>query len=166
MRRKRAEDPEAARAYGRAYYARDKEGNAKKRRDFRSKNIERERELGKQRRDNDEYREYARVKSSQWRKDHPNEAQSNNARRRATQVGVTTGEPVNRLVVAERDGWICQICHKPIDSSLTHRNSITGTYDPGYLNVDHIVPLALGGSHSYANVQASHAICNLRKGRK
>lgn len=34
------------------------------------------------------------------------------------------------------------------------------------MSVDHIVPLARGGSHSADNVQSAHLLCNLRKGAR
>ena len=35
---------------------------------------------------------------------------------------------------------------------------------PHSATLDHIVPLAAGGAHSYANVQCAHFICNSVKG--
>jgi 5-methylcytosine-specific restriction endonuclease McrA len=54
------------------------------------------------------------------------------------------------LVVLERDDGTCGICG--------------GDVDPTDFHVDHVEPLALGGEHSYANVQAAHPDCNRRKG--
>jgi 5-methylcytosine-specific restriction endonuclease McrA len=34
------------------------------------------------------------------------------------------------------------------------------------MHLDHIVPLARGGEHSYANTQPAHPTCNRRKGAK
>jgi 5-methylcytosine-specific restriction endonuclease McrA len=31
-------------------------------------------------------------------------------------------------------------------------------------SLDHIVPIARFGPHTYTNVQAAHLICNMRKG--
>lgn len=84
-------------------------------------------------------------------------------KRRAQKMGAAICETVKRSVVAERDGWICQLCFQPIDPSLTYINPETGRPDPGYLNVDHRIPLAKGGDHSYANCQAAHARCNASK---
>jgi 5-methylcytosine-specific restriction endonuclease McrA len=73
---------------------------------------------------------------------------------------------VDRLTVAERDGWMCQICGHPIDPAVTYRDPETGKCNPGYLHIDHIYPLSKGGDHTYANAQASHAVCNKRKAAK
>lgn len=44
---------------------------------------------------------------------------------------------------------ICGICGEPVE------------YDD--FEVDHIIALAKGGSHSYENTQPAHSICNRRK---
>lgn len=61
-------------------------------------------------------------------------------------------ERVYRSVVWERDGGVCHICHEPADPTNWH--------------LEHVVPLARGGEHSYANTAVSHPACNLRKGTK
>lgn len=61
-------------------------------------------------------------------------------------------ESVSRLVVLERANGICGICQKPVD--------------PNDFHVDHIIPLSMGGDHSYANTQPSHPFCNTSKGAR
>jgi 5-methylcytosine-specific restriction endonuclease McrA len=58
-------------------------------------------------------------------------------------------EHVDALVVYTRDGGICGICGEPVE--------------PAAFDVDHVIPLAKGGEHSYANVQAAHPSCNYSK---
>lgn len=58
-------------------------------------------------------------------------------------------EDVDSRVVYKRDKGICGIC-----GDLVARDNF---------HVDHIVPLARGGEHSYANVQVAHPGCNCRK---
>jgi hypothetical protein len=53
----------------------------------------------------------------------------------------------------ERDKWRCGICGKRIAS----RDDAS---------MDHIVPLADGGEHALANVQAAHRKCNYAKGAR
>lgn len=69
--------------------------------------------------------------------------------RRARKRGAFV-ERVYRRVVWRRDGGVCGICGLAADPAGWH--------------LDHVVPLALGGEHSYANVQVSHPSCNLAKG--
>lgn len=90
-----------------------------------------------------------------WRKQNPEKAAAA-ARRDSTRRRAITREAfvedVDPFVVFERDNGICGICCKP------------ATRDK--FDVDHVIPLARGGKHSYANVQTAHPICNRRKGVK
>ena len=67
-------------------------------------------------------------------------------------------EDVDPQVVYERDHWTCGICLDPIDRTLPW-------YDQRSPSVDHVKDLRAGGEHGYANVQAAHLRCNLRKTR-
>ncbi len=60
---------------------------------------------------------------------------SANQRRRREATLELVGSPFTHGEVAERDGWRCGICHRPIDSKLKHP-------DPWSLHIDHIIPLA------------------------
>lgn len=62
--------------------------------------------------------------------------------------------------IAERDGWTCGICGGAIDQSLTD------VIDPGYLNMDHVIPVTAPNfpGDIRSNVQASHRLCNIQKG--
>lgn len=71
-----------------------------------------------------------------------------------------TIEKVDSLVVLDRDGWICQICGKPTPKSLR------GTGHADAPEVDHIIPIARGGEHSYANTQCACRQCNRGKSAK
>ena len=50
----------------------------------------------------------------------------------------------------------CGICEREIDYTLPHM-------DPMEYVVDHIEPLAKGGSDTLDNKQAAHRLCNLQK---
>lgn len=58
-------------------------------------------------------------------------------------------EHVSRCQVWERNQGLCGICGEDADLDNFH--------------VDHIVALARGGEHSYANTQVAHPSCNQRK---
>ena len=75
------------------------------------------------------------------------------ARKRAGAV-----EPVNPTKVFERDGWRCQLC------GIKTPRGKRGTCAPNAPEMDHIVPLADGGDHSYRNVQTACRTCNIKKG--
>ena len=81
---------------------------------------------------------------------------ANNHRKRARAYGVAY-ESFNRNEVFDRDGWICGICHEPINKRLSFPNMMS-------VSLDHIVPMFHGGPHTQANSQASHFICNSTKG--
>jgi len=55
--------------------------------------------------------------------------------------------------VAERDGFACGICQRPVEIGLE-------VPDPGAPTVDHVWPLARGGRDVLANVQLAHFLCN------
>lgn len=71
-----------------------------------------------------------------------------------------TRESVNPMKVFERDGWRCQLCRVATPKRLR------GTYDERAPELDHIVPLAVGGEHSYRNTQCACRRCNAEKGSK
>lgn len=71
---------------------------------------------------------------------------SRGARLRADQLAVLTG-------------WVCGICQWSIDPSLRWPDQYCAT-------VDHIIPLALGGSNDASNLQLAHARCNTVKGAR
>jgi len=82
---------------------------------------------------------------------HPEKARAHAQTRRARLLGQWV-EDVDHLVVWDRDNGICDICKE--------------LADPNDWHLDHIVPLALGGEHSYANTAVSHPTCNRRKGAR
>lgn len=69
-------------------------------------------------------------------------------------------EPVDTLKVFERDKWTCQICHKKLNPLNR------GTILPDAPELDHIIPWAKGGEHSYSNTQCLCRSCNATKGDK
>ena len=63
----------------------------------------------------------------------------------------------DRAEVFERDGWKCHICGEPVAQGADGRKH------PMAPTLDHIIPIALGGEHSYLNTACAHRICNIRK---
>lgn len=74
------------------------------------------------------------------------------ARKRAAFVST-----VNRQAIFRRDRWTCRICGRHLKRNAVVPHPLAPT-------IDHIVPLAKGGTHEPANVQAAHFLCNSRKG--
>ena len=56
--------------------------------------------------------------------------------------------PLTRKAVFARDGHRCQYCHGPAE------------------NLDHVLPRARGGTHTWDNVVACCRPCNVRKGSR
>ncbi|MCA0032740.1 HNH endonuclease [Mesorhizobium sp. B263B2A] len=73
--------------------------------------------------------------------------------------GVTV-ETVNPIAVFDRDKWRCQLCGVKTPRKLRGKNQPTSP------ELDHILPLAVGGEHSYRNTQCACRSCNLAKSSK
>ena len=89
-----------------------------------------------------------------WRDANPEKAAANGrkaaSRRRALKRDAFV-EHVDPFVVFDRDDGRCGLCNE-----LVPRDRF---------DVDHVIPLALGGEHSYENVRLAHVSCNRRRGR-
>lgn len=79
---------------------------------------------------------------------------------RARKFGVPFTAGVTAIKVFERDGWRCQLC------GCSTPKRLRGTYKPNAPEVDHIIPMSLGGGHTWANVQCSCRKCNADKSAK
>ena len=66
-------------------------------------------------------------------------------------------EAVNPIKVLERDRWTCQLC------GIRTPKKLRGTYDDRAPEIDHIIPIAEGGEHSYRNVHCACRKCNIAK---
>ncbi|WP_425516052.1 HNH endonuclease [Rhizobium leucaenae] len=66
-------------------------------------------------------------------------------------------ENVDPIKVFDRDKWKCQIC------GVKTPRKLRGTLDDKAPELDHIMPLALGGAHSYFNTQCACRKCNAHK---
>lgn len=86
---------------------------------------------------------------------HPCHWTQKSAERRVREKGAYV-EHVDRRRVFERDGWRCQLCSKKVRRDVDARHPLAAT-------LDHVVPLARGGLHEYANVQCAHYGCNSSK---
>jgi hypothetical protein len=76
--------------------------------------------------------------------------------RRRARLSQVWDEDVDVVILADWQRWKCYLCNKPISSKIKYP-------DQRSLSLDHIVPLSLGGRHSYANCAATHLRCNSHK---
>lgn len=90
-----------------------------------------------------------------WRIANADRVTEKNQRRRARLLNAFVA-PVDREQIWVRDKGACQLCGQPIDRTLAWPHPLSMT-------IDHIHPLALGGTHEPSNVQLAHAVCNSRK---
>ena len=93
-----------------------------------------------------------------YAKKNPDKVMAQRQKRRAREKGAFV-EDVNPFDVFKRDNWICQLCGGKINRRLKHPH-------PMSVSLDHVIPFALGGTHEWGNVQASHLRCNLSKGAR
>jgi 5-methylcytosine-specific restriction endonuclease McrA len=96
-------------------------------------------------------REKVNARQERYRRENPETHRLKQSGYRARRKSVFV-EQVHPLIVLERDDNVCGICFEDVD--------------PMNFHVDHIIPLALGGEHSYANVQVTHPFCNHSKGAR
>lgn len=95
-------------------------------------------------------------KGDQRKYDTPEKKRARDQRRRAV-VFDHDADLISRDRVGDRDGWVCGICRRDVDISLSWP-------DPNSPSLDHVVPLARGGRHTYSNVRISHLTCNVKRG--
>ncbi|WP_261949456.1 HNH endonuclease [Rhodococcus sp. T9N] len=61
------------------------------------------------------------------------------------------------MKIFERDRWQCHICNTRVKRDMVVPHPLAPT-------IDHLIPLAAGGTHEPANVATAHFLCNSRKG--
>ena len=80
--------------------------------------------------------------------------------KRTLRLRCAVRETVDPIKVFARDGWKCALCGVDTPAALR------GSYDDCAPELDHIVPVSLGGPHTYANTQCACRRCNGRKGAR
>jgi hypothetical protein len=90
--------------------------------------------------------------SKRWRKRHPEKAKEMDARSRHKQRGAA-GELSKGILkmLFEAQNGLCACCETPLLDNF---------------EIDHIMPIALGGTNTDDNVQLLTPLCNKRKGHK
>jgi 5-methylcytosine-specific restriction endonuclease McrA len=66
------------------------------------------------------------------------------------------GDAIDSLTLFELHAWTCFLCREPINRRLRSPNFKAAT-------VEHLIPLSLGGTHTWDNVVPAHAFCNFQK---
>lgn len=95
------------------------------------------------------------AQNREWRAANRERKREKDRRRRARLLAAFVAD-VDADAIWDRDKGLCGICSELIDPELPWPNKMCKT-------LDHITPLAKGGTHEPANVQLAHAVCNSRK---
>jgi hypothetical protein len=68
---------------------------------------------------------------------------------------------VGKLIpyIGQRDKWRCSICGRKVKSQIYNNQD---RWSP---TIDHVVPVAEGGTDDLANLKLAHMICNSKKGK-
>lgn len=90
-----------------------------------------------------------------------NERAHSRTRRFRRRLGEASTRPaseplLNLADIAARSEWRCGLCGLPVDRDRRHP-------DPQAPSLDHIEPLARGGTNDPDNIQLAHLRCNVRK---
>lgn len=80
--------------------------------------------------------------------------------------GITVDKDISLKKLATRDHNQCQICGLFVDWNDYTKTDKTIICGDMYPSIDHIMPISLGGLHSWTNVQLAHRGCNTRKCNK
>lgn len=161
-RERRAQDPERIRtrereryaqggresklASARAWYARNRQYNIDRRREYCRANPEK-----------------IAGAAARWRADNPERAaemgRADAALRRARKKTNGPAERLTHEAIGSRDNWMCGLCDSAVDPDFRWPHPMSRV-------LDHIIPLVRGGSHTEENVRIAHWLCNARKGAR
>jgi hypothetical protein len=66
-----------------------------------------------------------------------------------------------RARIGERDGWICQICSKPVDPNHQWQRTGEPERNHDHPTVEHLLPVCVGGTDDPDNLAIAHYGCNV-----
>ena len=139
--------PDDSNKYQRERYANDPEFRRKALARSKRRDPKKSYEAQRRWRQLPENREKVNARLAKYRVNHRAYFSAKSGEYRA-RVRQTKTEPVDYVVVVERSGGLCGICHESLGAPI---------------EIDHIIPISRGGSHTYDNLQATHASCNKHK---
>lgn len=99
-----------------------------------------------------------RCQKMDWKDRNQASAKAEYVRRRLLESDAYVAD-VDHHAIFIRDGWTCQLCGGHVDRELSFPH-------PHSASLDHILPLACGGTHEPANTQLAHLGCNAAKGSR
>lgn len=92
------------------------------------------------------------------------EAAKNDKRLREMSLSNIEDITLEGLII--RDKNTCWLCGKPCDVNDSYWEGSTFFAGNNYPSIDHVLPLAKGGTHTWDNVRLAHRICNSIKSDK
>ena len=144
-------DPETRRAYHKAYSARhyrdNKDAYAERHAEWKVANPGRTNEYTRRWRAANPEKQATAQRA--WREANPDAAREITARYRARKRNAPEVEKIDRLALYERDGGRCHLCGKHVPRAK--------------FTLDHLIPLAHGGSHTALNLAVAHGYCNQQR---
>ena len=81
-------------------------------------------------------------------------------KREAMKRGAARGETVSVIAIFNRDRWTCRVCGCDTPKALR------GTLEDDAPELDHIIPISKGGTHTSDNLQCLCRVCNILKSDK
>lgn len=105
--------------------------------------------------------ELSRAAGKKWRDANPEKVAAKNRKRRALKLNLPT-ELYTADDVLNKWGSDCHICGLAVNLEAPRHPRLEG-WEFG-LQLDHVIPIALGGYDVLENVKPSHGICNFKKG--
>lgn len=103
--------------------------------------------------------------SIECRNKYHNSVHSEN-RKRYTKINGEIDNSITLEKLIKRDNNICYLCNREcniLDYIYQGDYKIAGNYYP---SIDHVIPIAKGGTHTWDNVRLAHRICNSLKSDK
>jgi 5-methylcytosine-specific restriction endonuclease McrA len=93
--------------------------------------------------------EFHRARVLAWQKNNPEIHADIESRRRARIRNAPRIEKIDRFAVYERECGRCHVCNRKCSRKT--------------FEIDHLTPIAMGGTHTYDNVRIAHRSCNARR---
>jgi 5-methylcytosine-specific restriction endonuclease McrA len=95
--------------------------------------------------------------NARWRENNPDKVRDWGPRRRARARGAARIDRIDRVAIYERDNYTCYLCGRICDPNAPRAT-------PHKLTLDHVIPLARGGTHTADNLRVACWSCNCSKG--
>lgn len=149
---------EKSREAAKAHYWRNRDAINAKAKEFRKANPEKVNEWRQRYAAKNKDKQSARMKN--WRKNNKSKVMSYKTNRRA-RLRAGDYEYYSVQDVLNKYGIVCYLCSQEINLDAPRHTGSEG-WKQG-LQIDHVIPIRLGGPDTLSNVRPTHGICNAKK---